>query len=76
MVTAVDGGVARARLAGRLRMKHDFYPHRPDDNWVEADVVGTLEFEPATGRVRRLLLTTDGATYGRGGLDVAVRLVP
>jgi hypothetical protein len=75
-VLAVDGGVARARVEGELRMGHRFYPGREDGNVVSAEVVGSLEFEPTTGIVRRFLLVTDGATYGKGGLDVAVRSVP
>jgi hypothetical protein len=76
LVLAVEGGVARARIEGDLRMSHRFYPGREDGNMVGAEVVGTLEFEPSTGNVRRFLLTTDGATYGKGTLDVAVRSVP
>ncbi len=75
-VLAVEGGLAKARIEGDLRMGHRFYPGREDGNVVRAHVVGRIEFEPATGRVRRVLLVTDGATYGKGGLDVAVRSVP
>jgi hypothetical protein len=75
-VVAVEDGVARARVEGELEMTHRFYPGREDGNVVRANVVGWLEFEPATGRVRRLLLATDGATYGKGTLDVAVHSVP
>ena len=45
-------------------MKHAFYPHRPDSNEVRARVVGFLDFEPATHKIRTLRLVTDGATYG------------
>ncbi len=75
-VLAVEAGVARARLQGELRMHHRFYPGREDSNIVRAEIIGNVEFEPATGVVRRLLLVTDGATYGKGSLDVAVRSVP
>jgi hypothetical protein len=75
-VLAVEGGLARARFESELRMSHRFYPGREDGNVVRARIVGSLEFEPATGLVRRLLLVTDGASYGKGGLDVAVRSVP
>ena len=54
-------------------MTHRFYPCREDGNIVDATVVGYLDFEPATRRVRRLRLVTDRASYGRGTLDVAVR---
>jgi hypothetical protein len=70
-------GVVRARLDGRLRMKHPFY-HRDDDNRAEADLVGFLEYEPRTGAIRDFQLVTDGATYGarKFPFGVAVRTVP
>ncbi len=71
-VVAVAGGVAFARLDGRLVMRHDFY-HKPDGKVVEAGLLGYVEFEPATGAVRSLRLVTDGATYGGGQFGVAVR---
>jgi hypothetical protein len=43
---------------------------------VDAPVVGYVDFEPATRRVIRLRLVTDGASYGKGTLEVAVRSVP
>jgi hypothetical protein len=72
-VVAVSGGVARARLTGTWAMTHPFYPGREDGNVARGEVVGTLEWDVATGQVRKFLLVTDGASYGRGGLDVAVR---
>jgi hypothetical protein len=75
-IESVEDGIARARIVGRVRMTHDFYPGREDGNVVDAPVVGYLDFEPATRRVRRLRLVTDGASYRTGPLDVAVRSVP
>jgi hypothetical protein len=74
-VLSVKGGVARARLDGRLRMKHNFY-HREDGNVVEAGFSGYVDCEPATGKVRAVRLATTEATYGRGNFGVAVRSVP
>jgi hypothetical protein len=71
-VVAVAGGVAVARLDGRLVMRHDFY-HKPDGKVVETGLVGYVEFEPAAGAVRSVRLVTDGATYGGGKFGVAVR---
>ena len=34
-VESVQGGIARARIEGKLRMKHRFY-HKDDDNFIEA----------------------------------------
>ena len=77
-VLSVQDGVARARIEGGLKMKHPFY-HRDDDNRVEAKVVGYLEFEPGTRRVRSLQLVTEDAVYGSAAgrkqpFGVAVRL--
>jgi hypothetical protein len=78
-VTVVSGGVAKARITGSLRMKHPFY-HKEDGNDVRATLAGTLEWEPASGRIRTLRLVTDEATYGAGGnrqpFGVALRSLP
>jgi hypothetical protein len=71
-VLSVKDGVAVARLDGRLVMRHDFY-HKPDGKVVETGLVGLVEFEPATRRIRELKLVTDGATYGGGKFGIAVR---
>ncbi len=72
-VVSVKGPRARARLDGRLRMKHPFY-HRDDDNFVEASLLGFLDFE-AGGRLVDLQLMTTEATYGRSRFGIAVRAV-
>jgi hypothetical protein len=75
-IESVQDGAAHARIEGRVRMTHRSNPGREDGNIVDATVVGYLDFEPATRRVRRLSLVTERATYGKGTLDVAVRSVP
>jgi len=70
-------GVQRARLEGRVRLKHAFYPGRDDGRVVDATAVGYMDLEPARagggGKVRKLRLATQKATYGPGTIDVAVR---
>jgi hypothetical protein len=73
-VVSVRDGVVRARLDGRLRMKHTFY-YRDDDNFVEARLLGFLDIDAATGRVVNWQLITTEATYGRTRFGVAVRTV-
>jgi hypothetical protein len=73
-VTAIKDGVVRARLDGSLRMKHTFY-HKDDANFVDAKLLGFLDFEAATGRVVNLQLITNDATYGRMRFGVAMRTV-
>jgi hypothetical protein len=79
-VESIQDGVARARLEGNLRMKHPFY-HQDDNNHVDADLIGYLDFEPGEPRIRSFRLVTDRATYGgdasaRQFFGVAVRSVP
>jgi len=71
-VIGINGGVALARLDGRLVMRHDFY-HKPDGNTVETGLLGYMEFDPATGTIRSLRLVSDGGTYGGGKFGVAAR---
>ena len=71
-VVELKDGVALAKLNGRLVMRHDFY-HKPDGKVVETGLLGYVEFEPATGKVKSFRLVTDGATYGGGKFGVAVR---
>jgi hypothetical protein len=74
-VLSNEGGVVRARLTGRLRMKHTFY-YKEDGNEVKATLAGYLEFEPATGKVRAFRLATEAAAYGGGTFGVVVRSFP
>jgi len=75
-VVSAEDGVVRARIEGSLKMKHTFYPHREDNNVVEATLVGYLDFDPAKQRIRTLRLVTDPATYGGGTFGVALRSTP
>lgn len=63
-VVSVAEGLARVQFEGELKMKHPFYPHREDDNFVEATVAGYLDYEIGPPRIRSLRLVTDEATYG------------
>ena len=73
-VTSVQGGLARARLTGDLRMLHSFY-HKVDGKIVEATVVGFMDFDPEKQTLRSLNLVTEKATYGGGNFGIALRLV-
>jgi hypothetical protein len=79
-VETVENGLARARLDGRLKMKHPFY-HKDDGYFVNASLVGYLDIDVATFRVRSFRLVTDDARYSselNSGqfFGVAVRSVP
>ncbi len=78
---SVEENRIRARIDGRLKMKHPFYPGRDDDNFVNARIIGLIEFDPSKPLIHSLQIVTDGATYGGSGnqtqtFGVAVRLVP
>ena len=66
----------RARIEGSLKMKHTFYPNKKDDNFVEATLVGYLEFDSYKGQISTLRIVTDPATYGGGTFGVALKSVP
>jgi hypothetical protein len=74
-VVSVQGGVARARLDGSLKMQHSFY-HKDDGKYVQATFTGYLDFDPAARTVRSLRLVTDRANYTKLEFGVAVRSVP
>jgi hypothetical protein len=77
-VVAVEKGITRARIDGKLKMKHPFY-HKDDDRFVEATLAGFMEFDPNKKQIRSFQFVTDEATYGGAGstqpIGVAVRLV-
>jgi hypothetical protein len=70
-VVSAEGRLARARLDGDLRMRHPFY-HKDTPDMVDATVVGYVDFEPQSGRVRQLKLATSKATYQDRPFDVGV----
>ena len=57
-------------------MKHQFYPHKPDDNFVDATLVGYLDFDPATRQIKSFKLVTDQATYGTTKFDAVAGAEP
>jgi len=73
-VVSINEGVARARLVGRLRMKHHFYPGQEDDNFVEASLLGYLDYDNTTRRIRELRLVTDEGMYAGAPFGAAVQM--
>lgn len=74
VVSAADGKT-RARLDGRLKLRHDFYPGKDDGRVVDAVLLGYLDFTSDLRSVLVLRLVTERATYGPGTVDVAARSV-
>jgi hypothetical protein len=75
-VVAIDGGVVRARLDGKLKMKHRYLTETDDDNFVTATLTGYLDFEPGRPTLRSLRLITTTASYDRNDFGIALRSVP
>jgi hypothetical protein len=73
-VVSVTNGVARAQLEGRLRMKHPFY-HKDDNNYVDARLLGVIDFAADRSRIASLQLITKDAVYGGRPFGVALRTV-
>lgn len=71
-IVSREGGRARARLDGTVRLKHTFYPGRDDNNFATATVVGYLDFDVKTRSLTTFRLVTTTATYGKEGFTVAV----
>jgi hypothetical protein len=55
-------------------MYHNFYPGRAGD-WVDATLVGVMDFDGATREIQSFQLATEKATYGKAKFDAVVRSV-
>jgi hypothetical protein len=73
-VVSIKEGVARVRLEGRLKMKHPFY-HKEDGNFVQATVLGYLDYQVGKERIDCFRLATETATYGKQQFGVVLRSV-
>jgi len=77
-VLSVQDGKVRARIDGELKMKHTFYGGMEDDKFVEATLVGYLDFAADRSRILTLRLIADRGTYGGPAtrFGAALRSVP
>jgi hypothetical protein len=57
-------------------MKHRFTGAREDDRFVEATILGFIDFDPGRHCIRSLQLYTPQATYGVDPFGVVVRSLP
>ena len=74
-VVLARADLVRVRIEGGLRMKHRF-TIRDDDRFVDANVLGYLDYDPTQRRIRSLRLFTPRATYGADAFGVAVSSLP
>lgn len=73
-LVSTNDGPARARLDGRLRMRHPFY-HKDTPDYVDATIVGYVEFEAGAQGIKQLKLATTQATYQNRPFEVGVESV-
>lgn len=59
----VQGTLVRARIEGKLRVWHSFYPGGNSPDFAVSDLTGYLDFDTAQPRIQRLRLVTDKAQY-------------
>jgi|SRR5579872_4532445 len=71
-VVSMSGGMAFARLSGKLRMERSFYPGRTDYKPLEATIIGFMDFDPTHRRIESFALATEKATYGSDGFVAAL----
>src|SRR5262249_3727820 len=74
-VLSISKGVARARLDGSLRMKHRFDPQKEDQRFVDAILLGFVDFDVNRTVVPTMQLMTTRATYGKYDFGVVVRSI-
>src|SRR5262249_39946236 len=71
-IVSSKDGLLRARLDGKLVMKHSFYGK---DDIVQTKLAGYLE-RPADGAATTIRLITEQGTYGRFTFGVGMRSLP
>ena len=76
MVVSVQNGVARIRLDGTVKVKHQFTRILADNARADADLVGYVDVDLRSRRVKDLQMVSKKATYLNENFAVAVRYVP
>jgi hypothetical protein len=72
-VVALEGGRARARIDGKVRLKHAFYPGTQNEDYADSELLGFVDFDVAQRSVQRLRMVTTKATYA--GIDFRASMV-
>ena len=62
-VVAVEGGLARARIDGKVRLNHTFYPGTQNEDYADSEILGFVDFDVAQRSVQRLRMVTTKANY-------------
>ncbi len=72
-VVTLEGGLARARIDGKVRLKHAFYPGTQNEDYADSELLGFVDFDVAQRSIQRLRMVTAKATYA--GTDFRASLV-
>jgi hypothetical protein len=72
-VVAVENGLARARIDGKVRLKHTFYPGGNAEDYADSELLGFVDFDMSKRTVQRLRLATNKAIYA--GVEFRASLI-
>jgi hypothetical protein len=72
-VVTLKNGLARARIDGRVRLKHSFSPGGGAEDYADSQLLGFVDFGVAQRRIQRLRMVTTKATYA--GVEFKASLV-
>ena len=59
----VEGGLARARIDGKIRLLHSFYPGGQAQDFAVSELTGFMDFNIGERRIQRLRIVTTKAHY-------------
>jgi hypothetical protein len=62
-VVGVQGDLARARIDGKIRLLHSFYPGGQAQDFAISELAGFMDFDLAAHRIQRLRMVTSKADY-------------
>jgi hypothetical protein len=62
-IVTLQGSLCRARIEGKVRLVHSFYPGHPAEDYASADLIGFADFDLGRGEVQRLRIVTQKAQY-------------
>jgi hypothetical protein len=62
-VVSVQGNLARARIDGKVKLLHSFYPGGQAQDFAVSELTGYMDFNLAEHRIQRIRLVTTKANY-------------
>jgi hypothetical protein len=71
-VLTMENGLARARVDGKVRLKHSFYPGGGAEDYADSELLGFVDFDVAQRKIQRLRMVTTKATYAGGDFQASL----